>query len=342
MGIMTLWGATADEDGPGPLAGFALQQLVWFCISLVPLALCVLFDYRVVKPFLWMLYGIALVLQAGLHVLGGKASHGEQLWYNLGFFHFQPSEFLKLVTVLLLARYLAARGRAFRGLRHTFIPMAIAGVPMLLLVKNDFGTAMTFVPVTAAMFWTVGLRKRVFILFIAVGVAGALAAYPHLKPYQKDRIKTVLNPDADPRGKGYNTLQARTALGSGQMFGKGWGRGTQTAFHYLPEFHTDFIFPTVGEQFGLVGCSIVLGLLGFLVMRMVHLAQVTQDMFGVLTIMGLAAMLAAHMVLNVGMTVGLLPVTGLPLPFFSYGGTFLLTCMASVGLTVGIGARRGL
>lgn len=271
----------------------------------------------------------------------GSASHGARLWYNLKFFHFQPTEPAKLVVIMVLAHYLANRGRHFEGLRHTFVPLLIVGVPALLIVKDDFGTAMTFGPVTAAMFWAAGLRKRVFILFFALAAAAAVPAYQHLKDYQKDRIRTMLNPEADPRGKGYNMLQARTTLGSGQMFGKGWGKGTQTVLHYLPEYQTDFIFPTVGEQFGMVGCTVVLGLMGLLIMRMIHLAQLTQDLFGALIVTGLAAMLATHIIFNVGMCVGLLPITGLPLPFFSYGGTFMITCLAAIGLTAGIGARRG-
>jgi rod shape determining protein RodA len=163
-----------------------------------------------------------------------------------------------------------------------------------------------------------------------------------LRDYQKERIKTFVNPSADPRGKGWNIIQAMTALGSGQLAGKGWGRGTQTNFRFLPEYQTDFIFPTVGEQFGMVGCSVVLLLMLLLVLRMVHLARLTEDPFGVLIITGLATMFCTHIILNVGMTVGLLPVTGLPLPFFSYGGTFMITCLVSVGLALGIGARRGL
>jgi rod shape determining protein RodA len=309
---------------------------------LAPLVAAIVFDYRGLKPFVWFFYGVLIALLIGLR-FAGAASHGARLWYALGPFNFQPAEPGKIVVVLVLARYLAARADDFRGLRQTFAPLAIVGAPMLLIMAQpDFGTAVVLAPITAAMFWAAGLRKRVFVLFLLVSSVAAVAYYPHLKDYQKERIRTLFNPEADPRGSGYNIIQARTALGSGQLFGKGWGKGTQTALRFLPEYHTDFIFPTVGEQFGMVGCLVVLALLGMLIMRMVHLAQVTQDMFGVLAITGLATMLATHSVMNVGMTVGLLPVTGLPLPFFSYGGTFMLTCLTSIGLTVGIGARRDL
>jgi rod shape determining protein RodA len=341
-GVVTLWGATSKGNGPGPLEGYAKSQLIWFGIGLVLMVGLTVFDYRWLKRVNWVFYGIILVLLAGL-LAKGETIKGARSWYDLRFFKLQPSEPGKVIIVLALAQYLAPRVVKFRGIRHVFKPMAIVCAPMLLILKQpDFGTAVVLIPTTAAMFWVAGLRKWIFIMLFVVGVGGGLVGYPHLLPHQKARIQTFLNPEADPRGKGYNIIQAQTALGSGEMLGKGWGRGTQTNFHFLPEYHTDFIFPTVGEQFGFVGCSIVLLLQLMLIARMIHLAHVTQDIYGVLIITGLTAMLVTHVILNVGMTVGLLPVTGLPLPFFSYGGSFVLTCMASVGLALGIGTRRGL
>ncbi|MCL5270621.1 MAG: rod shape-determining protein RodA [bacterium] len=342
FGIVTLWGATSDGQGPGRLAGYALRQCIWGAAGVGLMVALTVFDYRRLQGIVWPLYGVLLVLLAGL-LFKAESIKGAQSWYDLGFFRFQPSEPGKIILALVLARHLAPRAAEFRGLRHTLAPLAIVGAPLLLILKQpDLGTAVVLVPMAGAMFWVAGLRKWVVILFVALGCVLAVAAYPHLKPHQKNRIISFLNPEADPRGKGYNIIQAQTALGSGRMFGKGWGRGTQTTFRYLPEYHTDFIYPTVGEQFGLAGCVVVLVLLAFFIGRMVHLANVTQDVFGLLLVTGLATMLATHTILNIGMTVGLLPVTGLPLPFFSYGGSFMLTCMVSVGLTLSVGARRGL
>lgn len=342
LGILTLWGATSTGDGPGALHGYALKQVWYFGIGLVLMVSLIVIDYRWFKRFTWLFYGIVMLLLLGL-LVKGAAIKGAKSWYELGPVNFQPSELAKLAVVLTLAQYLSARALTFRGLRHTFAPLGLVFGPLgLVLAQPDLGTAAVMVPTTAALFWVAGLRKWVIILFFLAGVGVVAVGYPHLKPYQKDRIMTFLNPSADPRGKGYNIIQAQTALGSGEMFGKGWGRGTQTNFHFLPEFHTDFIFPTVGEQFGLVGCLAVLGLQLVLIGRLLHLAGVVQDLFGVLIITGVATILSTHVILNVGMTIGLLPCTGLPLPFFSYGGTFMITSMAAVGLALGIGARRGL
>ncbi|OPZ08173.1 MAG: Lipid II flippase FtsW [candidate division BRC1 bacterium ADurb.BinA292] len=341
-GLITMWGATSSGDGPGPLQGYALRQLRWMGLGLTGMFVLLFFDYRWLRRVVWVLYGLAVAL-LGAVLVAGETVNNARSWFNLGGFSLQPAEPAKIVVILTLGHYLARRGRVFRGLRHTFIPLALALVPMLLILKQpDLGTAAVFVPVVAAMFWAAGIRKWVVGLFLLAGIAVAAAGYAHLKPYQKDRILTFLNPEADPRGKGYNVLQAQTALGSGRLLGKGWGRGTQTHFRFLPEYHTDFIFPTVGEQFGLAGTVAVLLLLTLFIWRMLDLARRVHDLFGVLIITGFAATLATHMVLNIGMTIGLLPVTGLPLPFFSYGGSFMLATLSMVGLTLSVAARRGL
>jgi rod shape determining protein RodA len=342
LGIMTIWGATSKGNGPGPFDGFALKQAIWFGVSLILMVLMTVMDYRSVKRIVWILYGVMIVALIGLLVKGHSVK-GAASWYNFGPIHFEPAEMGKVIVVLTLAHYLAPRILKFRGIRPTLIPLLISGVPMLLiLAERALGSALVLGPITISMFWIAGVRKWVLILFFIVGIGGALAVYPHLKPYQQERIKTFIDPQADPQGTGWNILQAQTALGSGELFGKGWGRGTQTNFNFLPESHTDFIFPTVGEQFGMVGCAVVLALFLILISRMVHLANVTQDMFGVLIVTGLTTLLVTHFMMNVGMVVGLLPVAGLPLPFFSYGGSFMMTCMIAIGLTLGIGARRGL
>lgn len=343
-GIITLWGALSRGEGPQlwPIPFYAKRQILYASVGLVGMAVVGFIDYRRLHRWVWLFYAILILALVGL-LIKGAAIKGATSWYDLGFFRLQPSEPGKIVLVLTLASYLALRMRHFRGLRHIFIPLGIIGLPLvLILAQRDLGTALVLIPITGAMFWVAGLRKWIFALFILLGIIGAVSAYPHLKPYQQERIKTFLNPEADRQGSGWNIFQAQTALGSGQLLGKGWGRGTQTNFRFLPEFHTDFIFPTVGEQFGFVGCMVVIGLFIVFIGRMVRLAQMSGNVFGVLIITGLTAMLCTHIIQNIGMVVGLLPVTGLPLPFFSYGGSFMLTCLASVGLVLSIAARRPL
>lgn len=342
FGIVTLWGATSSGDGPGPFAGYARKQAIFLLIGIGLMAGLIMIDYRRLRVLIWPLYGFNIALLAGV-LVKGHIIKGAQSWYALGPIHLQPSEPAKLIVVLVLAHYLASRVKRFRGLHHTLIPLAIVLLPMALILRQpDLGSAVVFIPITGAIFWTAGLRKWVIVLFVILGALAVYKVVPHLKPYQKDRLMAFMHPEADPLGYGWNIIQAKTALGSGQLLGKGWGRGTQTNFRFLPEYHTDFIFPTVGEQFGMVGACLALSLMLLQIGLIARVAQQTQDLFGVLTATGMAAMLATHVFFNVGMATGMLPVTGLPLPFFSYGGSFMITCMIAVGLVVGIGARRDL
>lgn len=343
IGIVTIWGASASDGDLGPFAGYARRQFQWMMVGLV-LALGLMFlDYTWARTAAWPLYFLLLIPLILLLVVDRKVK-GAASWFalELGSFRFsaQPSEIGKVIVVLVLARYLAPRVLKFRKFWHTFVPLVILGVPVgLILLQPDFGTATVYLPAAFAMFLVAGIRKRVIVTYAMLGLAVAVTGYPQLKPYQKDRIKTFLNPGEDALGKGYNVIQAQTALGSGQMFGKGWGRGTQTSFRFLPEYQTDFVFPTLGEQFGFAGCAGVLLLFGILLGRLLILAGRTEDLFAALLVVGIAAILTVHIMLNVGMATGLLPVTGVPLPFLSYGGSFMLACYAMVGLALSISAR---
>ncbi len=343
-GVVTIWGASSTEGKLGAFVGYANSQFQWLLLGLTVAVPLVVADYRWTRRMAWPMY-LTLVAILILVLLRGQRVNGSMSWFafHLGGrkIQFQPSEPAKVIVVIMLADYLAERVAKFRRLRDTILPMGIAGIPIALILKQpDLGTALVFIPTMFVMFFLAGLRKRVLIFYFLLGASGAILAYPRLKEYQKERIQTFLNPGEDALGKGYNVIQAQTAMGSGGTMGKGWGRGTQTNFRFLPEYQTDFVFPTLGEQFGFVGVVAVLVLYALLIGRMTHLAIVTQDLYGVLLIGGLATILVVHLTLNIGMTTGLLPVTGLPLPFFSYGGSFMLTCFVMIGLIVSAGARR--
>lgn len=342
-GIVTMWGAAASDGDIGPFVGYPRGQTMRLAVGAVAMAVMVLFDYRKTKALAWPLYGLLVALLI-LVLLKGERIKGAQSWFVLPGpvrFQFQPSEFGKIIVVMVLARYLSNRMMKFRKAHHTIVPLLIAAVPIALIFRQpDLGTAVVFLPVIFVMFYVAGIRKRVLIAFVLLGAIGAAAYYPRLKPYQKDRIKTFLNPGEDALGKGYNIIQAQAALGSGRAFGKGWGRGTQTSFRFLPEYQTDFVFPTFGEQFGLMGCIAILALYGVMLLRATYLAGATQDLYGALLVSGLVTVFAVHIVLNIGMATGMMPVTGLPLPLFSYGGSFILVCYMMIGLIVSVGARR--
>lgn len=343
IGVLTIWGASATDGQVGSLTGAARRQLQWVFIGLIFMTALVVTDYRWTRRFAWPLYAVLLVALAYL-IIDGRKIHGAASWYliRIGGFRFsaQPSEIGKVILVLILARYLSSRMLVFRKIWHVIIPLAIVGVPVaLIFLQPDFGTAAIYLPTAFVLFFAAGIRKRVIVTFLLIGIAVAAAGYPHLKDYQKARVQTFLDPTADPLGKGYNVLQAQTALGSGGLIGKGWGQGTQTSFRFLPEFQTDFIFPALGEQFGFIGCMGVLGLFLILILRLAFLATQSEDLYGTLMLAGLATIFMVHLILNVGMAIGLLPVTGVPLPFFSYGGSFTLTCYIMIGLAVSASAR---
>jgi rod shape determining protein RodA len=344
FGLITLVGATSSGEGPQfwPINTYTRRQLIWSGLGIMLMIGMIFFDYRLLQRSIWLFYMVLIPLLAGLF-LKDHAIKGARSWYDFGFMRFQPSEPAKLIIIVMTASWLAWRGNQFKGLRHIIIPSCLAAVPtLLILLQPDFGTAAVMIPILLVMFWVAGLRKRVFLFILLVGISLGATGFRHLKPYQQDRIISFLNPEADPLGKGYNVIQSQTALGSGQAFGKGWGEGTQTSFRFLPEYHTDFIFPTVGEQFGFAGCVVVLVTIMVFIWRLLWLARSCHDRFGVYIIAGITTLFATHMVFNIGMTIGLLPVTGLPLPFFSYGGSFMITCLLSIGLCVGIAARRQL
>lgn len=344
LGIVTIWGASATEGVPLVFGGFAKRQLMWACIGLALMAGLSFMDYRWTRSFAWVFF-FALLTSLGLLALFGEKIHGAASWHriSIGSFNFsvQPSEFGKIAVVILLARYLASRAGRFSRFHHTIVPLVLLGLPVgLIFLQPDFGTAVVYLPAAFVMFYIAGIRKRVLVFYALLGIGAAIAIYPTLKPYQKARVQTFLDPSADALGKGYNVIQAQTALGSGRLFGKGWGKGTQTSFRFLPEYETDFVFPSLGEQFGLVGCLAVLLLYTILLWRMLAIAARAPDLFGTLMIAGLVSILTVHLILNIGMTTGLLPVTGVPLPFFSYGGSFMLTCFAMAGLSSSVSVRR--
>ncbi len=343
IGIVTIWGASSSDGTLAPFTGYARRQLQWTVVGLVLAGGLMFADYRWTRIAAWPLY-ITLILSLIYLLVIDRKVKGAASWLSIQVgpvrFGGQPSEFGKVIVAMVLARYLASRVLKFRKLWHTFLPLLILAIPVgLIVLQPDFGTAAVYLPMAFAIFFVAGIRKRVLAFYFVLGIVVAVSAYPQLKPYQKDRIKTFLNPGEDALGKGYNVIQAQTALGSGKMFGKGWGRGTQTSFRFLPEYQTDFVFPTLGEQFGFMGCLGALLLYGILLGRLLILAGRTEDLYAALLLVGIASILTIHLMLNVGMAVGLLPVTGVPLPFLSYGGSFMLTCYTMTGLALSVSAR---
>jgi rod shape determining protein RodA len=304
------------------------------------MAIAVKINYRRFVDISWALYGInILALFALLFV--GHARLGAQRWFSLGHFTIQPAEFMKITFILVLASYLNHKKGALGNFRNIIAPLVLCAIPFILVVlQPDLGTALLLVPVLFAMLY-VGGANAGHLAFI--GVCGTLLAplfWQFLRDYQKQRLLVFMNPNIDPLGAGYTIIQSKIAVGSGGLFGKGWLAGTQNQLNFLPERHTDFIFSVVGEEWGFAGSVILLVLYFILVRKIFRVAALTSDMGGKLIATGVGTLLALQVIINIGMTIGLMPVVGLPLVLVSYGGSSLVATFAAIGLVLNVGMRR--
>ncbi len=264
-------------------------------------------------------------------------------WFRIGPFGVQPSEFAKLGVIYALAWYLSKIGPRIRKFPYLAVALAIAGIPSFLVVtQSDLGTAITFMPLAFVMVFTAGCRKWHLVALILVGVALMPVAWMKLEPYQRDRVMTFVDPTSAPADEGYQIIQAKIAVGSGQMWGKGVGQGTQTHLRFLPEYRTDFIFSLLGEERGFVGAVLVIALFTAFLIRGFMLSGDCTDPAGNLLAVGCVAVLAVHVFVNIAITIHLMPITGLPLPFLSYGGSFYLTTMMCIGSMLSVNVRKGM
>ncbi len=339
LGAMTVYSAT-HVPGMHGLSPLALRQLLWLAGGSVAMLAALIFDYRRLERSAFVVYVLVLLAVLAVPVLG-RIGGGSRRWIPLGPVSIQPSEFMKLGLVLVLARHFARSYERGLGLGAAVVPMLLTAVPAAaILAQPDLGTVAVLGIVSLTMLMLGGIRLRWFVLLgVAVAVA-APVAWPHLKVYQQKRILTFVHPEMDPRGAGYHVLQSKIAVGSGMMRGKGFLRGTQNQLNFLPEQHTDFIFSVFAEEWGFVGALVLIALYLALVLRGIVIATRARDRFGVLLVLGLTAIVFWQAVINVGMTTGLLPVVGIPLPFFSYGGSSLLCLLIGIGLTMNVSMRR--
>lgn len=329
--------ATLGED-----PGFYLKkQIAFLMLGLIAMLITASFDYRLVKVYAGIAFGgVVFLLLLVLTPIGDETA-GAQRWINLFGFQFQPSEFAKLGLVALLAAYLSEL-REVR-LENVWRAAGLALAPMaLIFLQPDVGTTMVFAAVVIGLLVVAGARARHIGILVAVAVMGAIVAF-HLgivKDYQIARLTSFLDPAADPLRAGYNRAQAEIAIGSGGVFGRGYLNGTQTNLDFVPEQHTDFVFTVVGEELGFVGALLLLVLFAVLLWRGFRTALMSRDSFGTLLAAGVTTMVAFQIFVNVGMTMGIMPVTGIPLPLVSYGGTSMIVNWMAVGLLLNVHMRR--
>ncbi len=340
MGILTIYSATYSITEQ-QASGFASKQLYWFFIGMVAMLAALTVDYHHVDRLAYPFYAAVLLLLF-LVLFIGSVGGGSQRWINLGFFTVQPSELAKLAIVLVLAKYLQydepAYGYSLRDLRALFV--FVAPLTLLTLVQPDLGTAVVLFLIFISVILMGGLRLRSLLYLVATGLTLLPIAWHFLKPYQRNRIWTFLNPDLDPLGAGYHVIQSMIAIGSGKLFGKGYLKGTQNQLDFLPAQHTDFVFSVFAEEWGFLGCLILLGLYLTFILFSLQVVARAKDRFGALLVFGVVTIFFWQVVVNVAMVAGLLPVVGIPLPLLSYGGSSLVSMMAAVGLLINVSMRR--
>lgn len=318
----------------------AAHQLIFAGISLAAMAMAARMDYRGWAKLTPLLYIGMLVSLVAVLVLG-KTALGATRWINFGFFQFQPSEFAKLVIIIVLAKYFSENYDFLDNPRHMVVSLLYVVLPVgLVLAQPDLGTAMVLVIIWAAMALVAKVRLSYLAALFGAAAASIPLIVPYLKPYQQARLAVFLNPTTDPLHTGYNVVQSTIAVGSGQLFGRGLAAGSQSQLNFLPSQHTDFIFAVLAEKMGFVGALLVILLFAGLLVRALMIAARAEDRFGVFVASGIVTMLLFHVFINIGMNVGLLPVTGIPLPFISYGGTSLFISLAAIGLLQSIAIRR--
>jgi rod shape determining protein RodA len=333
LGVL-LVGAATRRHG----AVFPARQLVWMAIGIVVLAAATMVDLGVLRRRANVLYGAGLAGLALVISPLGSTTNGAQAWFSLGPLALQPAEVMKPLLVLALAAQGARAGGPLDG-RRLVGALVLLGAPVgLVLLQPDLGTAMVLVTLTAGVVAVAGARARHLVLLALLGVvavAGVLRAGV-LAPYQVERLTGFLHQSADPRGASWNLEQAKIAIGSGGIAGEGLFSGSQTRLAYVPEQHTDFVFTVVGEELGLLGGATVLALFALLAWRIWRAAWLAVDPFGALCCAGVLAMLVFQVTENVGMTMGITPITGIPLPFLSYGGSSMVASFAAVGLAANV------
>lgn len=339
IGILNLYSATST--GSELVTPVYIKQFYWLGIGLVIALSISLFDYRKLEYFASPLYVLNVFLLIAVLVVG-KTSMGATRWLNLGFFNLQPSEIMKIMIIVVMARYFSVKDLVFGyNLKELGVPFALIGVPVLLIMKQpDLGTAMLVIFIASTMALFAGIQRRTLVALGVMAMAAVSGGWFLLHAYQKRRIMTFIDPERDPLGAGYHIIQSKIAVGSGGLFGKGFMEGSQSQLSFLPERHTDFAFSVFAEEWGFTGSLILLLLYLLLVTWGIYVARRASDHFGMYLALGVSAMLFWHIVVNLGMVIGLLPVVGVPLPLFSYGGTSMVTTMIGVGILLNVSMRR--
>lgn len=340
LGTVVIGSATHINQEGLSFDDLVSKQLLFFIINMIVVVGMQWFDYRKLRSWGRPLYIITIVLLLAVMFVGTSAL-GAQRWIQIGPITVQPSEFTKLLMIISMASMMESRVNKLNTFKSLLPIVIFVGIPTLLVFKQpDLGTSLVYLAILCGMLFVGGIRMRLVQIIVGAAVILAPLGWFVLQEYQKQRILVFLNPNIDPFGAGYHIIQSKIAIGSGMILGKGLFEGTQSQLNFLPENHTDFIFSVVGEELGFVGCVIALLLLFVVIYRSIVIARSANDTFGMLLATGIGSMIVFQVLVNVGMTTGIMPVTGIPLPFISYGVSALTTNMISVGLLLNIAMHR--
>jgi len=342
IGVITIYSANhaRPEDF---FRGLYIKQIYWIIYGLMVMMLALAFDYRWYSRYAFIIYILTLI---GLvYVLvGGVVTSGSKRWIYIGPISIQVSEFAKIAIIIVLAKYfesLKVSGQYTLG-DLVFPALLTATLGGLIVVQPDLGTTMMILFIFLAFIVAIEINRLTLIKLFISGLALAPTLWFFLKDYQKARVKTLFNPDLDPLGAGYHSIQSKIAIGSGGFWGKGLFAGTQSRLNFLPEKHTDFIFSVFAEETGFLGVLLLISLFAFIILKGLNIAFRAADRFGFFLSLGLIMSIAFYIIFNVGMTIGIFPITGIPLPFVSYGGSSLITNYFAVGLLLNVEMRRTL
>jgi len=347
IGILSIYSSTYQKESKLWQVIYK-RQILWVFLGLVLFLLISNSNYRWLWDWTYLLYSLVLIFLSLVFILG-VVRLGAQRWLRIAWFNFQPSEFAKLIIVIFLSRYFSRKSvsdislssRRFGLLQGLVLPFIFVAIPMGLIVEQpDLGSGMMILVLFVAFLCLTQVKPRYIFIFLMIVILLSPFLWHLLRDYQKERLLVFLNPNIDPLGAGYTVIQSKIAIGSGGFFGKGWLAGTQSQLHFLPESHTDFIFATFAEEWGLFGSAVLLFLYYLLIRQGVLIAQRTHDYFGKLLAFGISLMLGIQIFINIAMNLGLAPIVGLPLPLMSYGGSSVFVTFISLGILVNIDRKR--
>jgi len=315
---------------------FVKRQSLWILSGFLFLTIIMFIDYHHLERYSKVIYFGAIVLLV-MVIISGRLTYGARRWLVIGPFDFQPSEFAKIALIIFLADFLSKNKIKFDNFFYYLLPFAYTGLLILLVfMQPDLGTSLVYLAILIIMLFVAGIKIKFLVFTFLAGISSIPVLWIFLKDYQKNRLILFLNPNLDPLGGGYNVIQSRIAIGSGGFLGNGIFSGLQSQLNFLPAQHTDFIFSVVGEELGFVGTTLLLGLYVIILWRGIKIALEARDLLGSLLAAGGVSFLFFHIVVNIGMAMGMLPATGLPLPFLSHGGTFMISNLIVIGILLNV------